>query len=46
MIMHVPPATIVTVAPETVQTFLVDEVKVTARLELAVALRVRGVPIV
>jgi len=43
---HVPLATIVTVVPATVQTLLVDEVKVTAKFELAVALRVRDVPTV
>ena len=37
-----PPATIVTVLPETVQTEVVVEAKLTARPELAVALTVNG----
>jgi hypothetical protein len=39
---HEPPATIVTVLPETVQTDVVVEAKLTARPELAVAVTVNG----
>jgi hypothetical protein len=43
-IVQVPEAINVAVVPETVQTDVVVEVKVTTRLELAVAESVRGVP--
>jgi hypothetical protein len=42
VIEHVPAATSVTTAPETVQTDVVFEAKVTARPELTVALSVNG----
>ena len=42
VIEHEPPATIVTVLPETVQTDVVVEAKLTARPELAVASTVNG----
>jgi hypothetical protein len=42
VIEHPPPATIVTVFPETVQTEVVVEAKPTARPELAVAAAVKG----
>jgi hypothetical protein len=42
VIEHEPPATIVTVFPETVQTEAVVEAKLTARPELAVAVAVNG----
>ena len=41
--LQVPMATMVTVAPETVQTLVVVEAKLTARPEEAVALTVNGV---
>jgi hypothetical protein len=41
-IVHVPVARIVTVLPETVQTDDVVDAKLTVRLELAVAVNVKG----
>ncbi len=46
VMVQVPEATKVAVVPDTVQTPAVEEAKVTARFELAVALRVSGVPTV
>jgi hypothetical protein len=46
VIEHVPAARKVAVEPETVQTPVVDEAKLTVRPEVAVAERVSGVPMV
>ncbi len=46
VMLQVPEARKVAVLPETVQTLLVEEAYVTARPELAVALKVSGVPTV
>jgi hypothetical protein len=42
LIVQVPPSTRVTVSPDTVQTLVVDDAKLTDRSEDAVALTVKG----
>jgi hypothetical protein len=45
-IVQVPPAIVVAVVPDTVQMPVVDDVNATGKPELAVAVRVKGVPTV